>query len=304
MPRAKKKEDTIEETTEVIVVGADSPAMETVINVREPMTALEKLKEELQSKRNLDTDKLNSEFNLDHAIDMVLELDKYTQISVFNSWKFFLNMNCIRQALRILPENIEKTCDGREEYDQIIRETTEFLEQEGDFISKLPAFIALNEKLRVTMYDNMLEPSTMEDTLKFMTENKPLAINFEKDYDERVRQGQKPGISKRVFCEVQLEDAMKSHHQLNERGQAAIEFCNDLNIHADRGHGDLPDWVIDTLYNKLTDKLTIRWQKLDIRRTGLRTKPSDRTEAEADQLLIEFVYNDLTGREFTREYGI
>ena len=296
MPKAKAKE--------VVVVGADSPAMQTEITQREPMSALAKLKEELQSKRNLDTGFETGNFDIEHAINMVLELDKFTKVSVFNSWKFFLNMNCIRQALRILPEDIEKTSEGREMYDNLIRETTEFLEQEGDFISKLPAFIALNEKLRITMYDDMLEPSTMEDTLKFMTDNKPTATQFEKDYEERIRQGQKPGITKRDFCALQLEDAMKSHRQLSERGQAAIEFCNDLNVQVDRGYGDLPDWVIDTLYNKLTDKLTHRWQKLDIRRTGLRTKPSDRTEAEADQLLIEFVYTDLTGREFVREYGI
>ena len=95
---------------------------------------------------------------------------------------------------------------------------------------------------------------------------------------------------------------MKQHQLLIERGQAAIEFCNDLNVHQDRGFGDLPDWAVDTLYNKMADKLSHRWMKLDIRRTGLRTKPSDRTEAQADQTLIEYVYKALTGREFATEY--
>jgi len=289
---------------EVVIIGADSPAMETVIVQRVPMTALAKLKEELEAGRNLDTGFEDSNFNIGEAIEMLMELDKYTKVSVFNSWKFFLNMNCIRQALRILPENVEKTLDGRAEYDNLIRETTEFLEREGDFISKLPAFIALNEHIRVTMYENMLEPSTMEDTLEFMTNAVPTTDRFEKDYDERVRQGQRPGISKRVFCELQLEEELNAFRQLSERGQAAIEFCKDLNINEDRGFGDLPDWVIDTLYNKMTEKLELRWQKLDIRRTGLKTKPEDRTEAQADQMLIEFVYKALTGNEFTREYGI
>lgn len=277
-------------------------AMETEITQREPMSALERLKDELKSKRNLDVGFETTDFNIDNAIDMVLELDKFTKISVFNSWKFFLNVQCIRQALRILPADIEKTVEGRDEYDHTIEKIMDEYEKEGDYATKLPAFIALNEKIREVMYNDMLEPSTMEDTLKFMTQQKPVAEQFERDYDERVRQGQRPGITKRDFCELQLKDALKQHNLLIERGQAAIEFCNDLHVHQDRGHGDLPDWAIDSLYNKLVDKLVHRWQRLDVRRTGLQVRPEDRTEAEADQILLEFVVRELTGREFVREY--
>jgi hypothetical protein len=294
IPEQLEAPDNIVAPTEVEVVK------------REPMTAFQKLKEEVDAKRagNLDTGFVTTDFDINHAIEMVMELDKYTKISVFNSWKFFLNMNCIRQALRIMPEHDEKTLENREDYDNAIRVALCDHEIEDTFQTKLPAFIELNETLRTIMYDNMLEPSTMEDTLEFMADKPPSAANFEKDYEERVRQGQRPGISKRDFCDLQLDDAMKSHRLLSERGQSAIEFCNDLNDQQKqgRGFGDLPDWAIDTLYNKLADKLVLRWQKLDIRRTGLRTKPADRTEAEADQTLVEFVYKELTGREFATEY--
>ena len=279
--------------------------METEVTQRNPITKLEKLKEELASKRNLDVGFQTTDFNIAGAIDLVMELDKFTKISVLNSWKFLLNMQCIRGAMRIIPDNIEKTAEGRDEYDHLIAkqmDSYEDEETEGMFRPSLPAFIALNELLRTTMYDDLLEPSTMEDTLKFMTRDAPTAALFEKDYEERVKQGQRPGISKREFCELQLEDAMKQHRQLIERGQDAIQFCEDLNVHQDRGFGDLPDWAVDALYNKLADKLAHRWAKLDIRRTGLRTKPADRTEAEADQTLIEFVYKELTGKEFVTEY--
>lgn len=277
-------------------------AMETEVVQREPATALEKLKEELAVKRNLDVGFENSNFDIKTALDMVMELDKYTKISVLNSIKFFLNMQCIRQAMRLMPNDIEKTAEGRDIYDHAIEKVMEDYEGEGDFAPKLPAFVALNEHLRVKMYDDLLEPSTMEDTLDFMTRQPPSITSFEKDYEARIAQGQRPGISKREFCELQLEDAMKQHEKLAEVGQAAIEFCNDLNVTEDRGWGDLPDWAVDAIYTKLVDKLALRWAKLDIRRTGLRIRPEERTEAEADQTLIEFVYKELTGREFATEY--
>jgi len=276
--------------------------MDTDIVVRNPITKLERLKEEMAAKRNLDVGFEKTDFDIKTAIDLVMELDKFTKISVLNSWRFFLNMQCIRMALRILPREFELTSDGRDEYDHLIAKQMDEYEKDGDYAPTLPAFIALNELLRTTMYDDMLEPSSMESTLEFMTSNPPTAASFEKDYDARIAQGQRPGISKREFCELQLEDAVKQHRQLSETGQAAIQFCDDLRVHQDRGFGDLPDWAVDALYTKMVDKLAHRWAKLDIRRTGLRTKPNDRTEAEADQTLIEFVYEELTGRQFVTEY--
>jgi hypothetical protein len=276
--------------------------MDTEITVRNPITNLERLKEELANKRNLDTGFETTNFDIPVALSMVMELDKYTKVSVLNSWLFFLHMQCIRAALRILPKEFELTSDGRDEYDHMISKQMDEYEQDGDYAPTLPAFIALKELIRTTMYDDMLEPSTMESTLEFMTENAPTAANFEKDYEARIAAGQRPGISKREFCEMQLEDALKQHRQLAETGQAAIQFCEDLNVHQDRGFGDLPDWAVDTLFNKMVDKLAHRWAKLDIRRTGLRIKPNDRTEAEADQTMIEFVYKELTGRKFVTEY--
>jgi hypothetical protein len=276
--------------------------MDIEVTTREPLSALARIKEELASKRNLDVGFEKTDFDVATGINLVMELDKFTKISVLNSVKFLLNMNCIRQALRILPDNIEKTSDGRDLYDHLLAKTMDEYEHEGDYAPTLPAFIALNEYLRTTMYDDMLEPSTMESTLEFMTKNPPKATDFEADYDARVAAGMRPGINKREFCQMQLDDAVKQHRQLEERGQAAIQFCEDLAVHQDRGFGDLPDWAVDAIYSKIVDKLAARWSKLDIRRTGLKMKPADRTEAEADQTLIEFVYEELTGRKFVTEY--
>jgi hypothetical protein len=280
-------------TQEVEVTEVATPSMAT----------LQELKERVRNSRNLDVGFENTNFNIDQAISMVLELDKYTKISVLNSIKFYVNMQCIRQALRIIPqEGIEKTSDSREDYDHLIAATMDEYEKDGDYATKLPAFISLNEHLEAVMFDDMLQPSSMEDTLDFMTRNKPVAANFERDYDERVRQGQRPGISKRDFCEMQLEDSLKQHDRLVENGQAAIQFCRDLSITGDRGFGDLPDWAVDAIYSKIVDKLAHRWGKLDIRRTALRIKPQDRDEAQGDQTLIEHVYQCLTGRQMVTEY--
>jgi hypothetical protein len=277
--------------------------METNVTKVNSLSELEKLKDQVRSARNLDVGFETSHFNIDEALDMVMQLDKYTKISVLNSVRFFLNMQCIRQALRILPqEGIEKTAEGRDQYDHLIEFTMQEYEKAGDYAPKLPAFMALNEMIRTTMYDDNLEPSSMDDTLAFMSRNQPKKEDFEADYEARLQQGQRPGISKREFCEMQLQDALRQQESLVERGQAAIQFCHDLNVSPDRGYKDLPDWAVDTIYNKVVDKLAFRWAKLDIRRTGPRISPNDRTEAEADQTLIEFVYEALTGRKMATEY--
>jgi hypothetical protein len=277
--------------------------METNVTKVHSLSELEKLKDQVRSARNLDVGFETNNFNIDEALDMVMQLDKYTKISVLNSIRFFLNMQCIRQALRILPqEGIEKTAEGRDQYDHLIEFTMQEYEKDGDYAPKLPAFMALNEMIRTTMYDDNLEPSSMDDTLAFMGRNQPKKEDFEADYEARLQQGQRPGISKREFCEMQLQDALRQQESLVERGQAAIQFCYDLNVSPDRGYKDLPDWAVDTIYNKVVDKLAFRWAKLDIRRTGPRISPNDRTEAEADQTLIEFVYEALTGRKMATEY--
>mgnify|MGYP006312003797 FL=1 len=142
----------------------------------------------------------------------------------------------------------------------------------------------------------------MESTLEFLTKNPPSASQFEADYDARVRAGARPGLSKRDFCAAMLETEMRRHEDLVERGQAAIQFCFDLNVHADRGFGDLPDWALETIRDKTIDKLVKRWQRLDIRRTDPRLNEGDRLEAQADQDLLEIVYKTLSGRDLIREY--
>jgi hypothetical protein len=278
--------------------------MDTEITTREPMTALEKLKEELQSKRNLDVGFDHTDFNIVTATNLVLELDKYTQMSVFASWRGYTNMQCISQALKILPyDGFEKTAESRDEYDHLIAKTMEDYEAEGDYAPALPSFVAFNEFLRTTMYDHLIDVRPLEDTLDFMTKREQDLGTFEVEYDNRVKQGMRPGISKREFCEMKMTESQQRTNNTAESGQAAIQFIEDLNIHQDRGFGDLPDWAITRLYEKLVDSLVKRRAKLDDRRTNTSLPESARMEAEADETLLEFVYNEITGKEMVQEYG-
>ena len=279
--------------------------MDTEIVQREPMTALERLKDELKSKRNLDVGFEHTDFDVKTAVDLILELDKYTQMSVFASWRGYTNMQCISQAMKLLPyHGIEKTVDGREEYDRLVQKTMEEYENmESEFRPVLPAFIAFNDYLREVMYNNMIDVRSLEDTLEFMGSRETTASSFEAEYDNRVRQGMRPGISKREFCEMKVLEAENRTHNTEETGQAAIQFIEDLNVHQDRGFGDLPDWAITKLYEKLSDALNRRRAKLDDRRTNLSLPESARMEAEADETMLEFVYQEITGKEMTQEYG-
>ena len=53
--------------------------MDTEVVQAPPMTALEKLKEELKSQRNLDVGFETTDFDINNAIRMIMEMDKYTR---------------------------------------------------------------------------------------------------------------------------------------------------------------------------------------------------------------------------------
>jgi hypothetical protein len=283
-------------------------AMDTEVTQRPPMTALEKLKDRLRSARNLDVGFEDSNFDVEKALTLFMELDEYSQKSILPSWRGVLNMYSINQAMGILrnqdlfPDGLEKTSDNREVYDRAIEKVLEGYEQEGDFKMVLPPIIALNERVRDVMNDCMVPWRPIEDTLAFMTSTPPTAEKFIAEYDGLLARNQRPAMSKREYCDLRLATELRKHNDMIERGQEAIQFINDLNVTADRGFGDAPDWLVSKLYEKTVDKLVQARNRLNIRSMQTYLTEPQRLEAEAQQAIVEWVYEQITGKGMTSEY--
>ena len=279
--------------------------MDTEITKRSPMDELARLKDQIRSARNLDVGfDSGKDFDVEKAIDLVRECDKYTQMSIFPSWRGTLNMAIIREAMQLVPANgFEKTAEGRDEYDHALRKALEEYDENGDFAPRaLPSMLALNDRLRCVMVDQMIDVRPIESSLEFMAQDAPKPSDFEEEYEDLVNDGERPAMTKREFCEIKARGAERNHDRMTEHGTDALQLCEDLNITYERGYGDLPENMRERLFEKFVTKMTERRNKLNIREMNKLLKPGERLEAKASRALVEFVFEQVVGRGMISEY--
>lgn len=214
-------------------------------------------------------------------------LDTYSQLSVLGSWSFMINAACINQAMRYIPD--EPVDNGIEQFTQYEAARRSLIREAEDGNSRLPALLALQRDLQGMIYEADGQSRGIEDTFRFITENAPKRATFEADYDNRVRMGMKPAMSKRVFVDYEYERAMAQHNKLVACGEDAVRLCETITIEDTRGYNDLPDWITESFERKLVEKLHARWEKLDLVRSNPRRQKQIRDAAAADQRLIETV---------------
>jgi hypothetical protein len=279
--------------------------MDTEITKMSPMDELARLKDQIRSARNLDVGfDSGKDFDVEKAIDLICECDKYTQTSIFASWRGTLNMAIIREAMKLVPANgFEKTAEGRDEYDNMLRKAMEEYEQDGDFAPRaLPSMLALNDRLRCVMIDQMIDVRPIESTLEFMAQDAPKPSDFEAEYEDLLNHGERPAMTKREFCEIKARGAERNHDRMTEHGTDALQLCEDLKITYERGYGDLPENIRERLFEKFISKMIDRRNNLNIREMNRLLKPGDRLEAEASRALVEFVFEQVVGRGMVSEY--
>lgn len=224
------------------------------------------------------------------------DLDTYTQRSVIGSWAFFVNSQCINQAVRILPDMPDEGdgIDGYTPWEGAIRtaqvKMTNDEEEGGDFTNVLPAWVAMQRHISYMMTETGGDPSGVEDTYEFLTSRAPTRDRFEADFAMRVKMGMRPGITRKEFVNAEYARAMDQHHKLVAKGEHAVQLIDRLTLatgtQVERGFDDLPDWVAETLNQKFVQKLKDRWTRLEMTRTNPRVNTSNRDAAEGDQLLI------------------
>lgn len=222
-------------------------------------------------------------------------LDTYTQLSVLGSWSFIVNAACINQAMRFVPD--EPVDNGIECFTQYEAARRAMIKEAEDS-NRVPALIALQRDLTGMIYEADGQSRGLDDTLGFLTENAPKRATFEADYDNRVRLGMKPGMSKRQFVDYEYERAMNQHNQLVAKGEHAVRLCDTITVEDTRGYNDLPEWVTESFERKFIEKLHARWEKLDLVRSNPRRQKQIRDAAAADQMQIAAVlaeYGEVPG---------
>lgn len=225
------------------------------------------------------------------------DLDTFTQRSVLGSWSFFINSQCINQGVRALPDVPDEGegIDGYTPWEGAIRTAQVKLSEQaqtegGDMQPTLPAWIALHRYVSHMMTETGGDPSTVLSTYEFLSEKGPTRERFEADFAMRVKMGMRPGISRKDFVDGEYQRALDQHQRMLAKGEHAVQLIERLTLatsgQVERGFDDLPEWVLETLQQKLVQKLKDRWTRLEIQRTNPRVNVQNRDAAEGDQLLI------------------
>lgn len=212
---------------------------------------------------------------------IVSGLTQWDIASVMGSWNFAVNAALINNIIRALPPVRESSgADGSAEYLDAIQYLINHPDQQ------LIAYRGVQTLIQEVM-DNYtsLVASSMEDTLAFMLTTPPTSAQFEREYDHRKKNGG-IRITMKQFVESELAQAKQRFEILRNHGGEAIMIANQI----EAGDPDTaPEWLVEALHDKMHDKLTERWNKLEIRSSNPRIKQTDRDEAVADQLAIEAV---------------
>jgi hypothetical protein len=234
---------------------------------------------------------------IENILNCIRDLDVWSQFSVFGSWEFVVNTQCINQALKLVPD-IKDGIDGFNEYKSIIADAKDKLSNSGvyapehkesSFASTLPSFLNLRYAIYSSIYEADGTPRDLEGTLEFLVQSPPSRETFGKEFDFRVRSGNKPKISRRDFIDSELGRAQEQFEIMRNKGDTAVQLCREVekDLSLERGYDDLPDWVTETLLGKASEKLHTRWRKLDNVRSNPRRTKQIRDSAEADQMLVE-----------------
>lgn len=216
-------------------------------------------------------------------IDM---LDMYSQLSILGSWQYATNSAAINAALKLIPEkgDINDIDAANDFYAELKAAYAAALEND-----QLCAITALSADV-ATATSGVGEVRNLEDTLAFMQGRKPTEAQFIAEYETRRRSGMRPGIPIKKFVATELANAMQNYNRLVTKGMDAIALIDYVRTHTEETNYDcLPEWMAESLQQKLVEKLHARWEKLESNRTNLRLKKDRRDSAEADQLLVASV---------------
>lgn len=217
---------------------------------------------------------------IEKLMAQVNKLDMWTQLAIFGGWQYMVNSACINTALRYVPD--EPVDNGIEHYTQYEAARRRLIDEAET--SNLPALITLQRDISNSIGELGGTARELEDTLQFRSGKVPDKKTFEREFEERRRQGMRPNIPRQAFIKQEYEAACKAHNALVAKGEDAIRLCDTVTING--LEGNLPEWLPESMEQKMLEKLHDRWDKLERSRTNTRLKKKQRDEAEADQRMV------------------
>jgi hypothetical protein len=230
------------------------------------------------------------------------DLDEFSQRSIWGAWGFFANKQCINQGIYALPDVPEEDgveaggIEGYTQWEAAVRQAKIEVEdagqgQDGDYVTALPAWIALQQHVHFTLLEMGGRTNELKDTWQFISNRLPTRRQFETDFAVRVRLGNRPGITRKDFVDAEFKKAMASHEKWIAKGEPAITLIDRLILNTgtnvERGFDDLPEWVFDSMQDKLIQKMRQRWDTLEITRTSGYTSQSRKDESVGNQMILE-----------------
>jgi hypothetical protein len=222
------------------------------------------------------------------------KLDSWTQLAILGSWAFTANSACINAALRYVPDAPPEG-SGIEAVPQFEQARINAVKDAEN--SLLPVLLAVQRDISHAILQADGQIRDLDNTLEFMMGTAPKRETFEREFEERRRQGMKIGLTKKQFVDLEYDRACKRHEDLIAKGEHAVRLCQTLSVH-DVDDTSTPDWMLEAFEQKLIDKAHSRWEKLELLRTNPRARKQIRDSAEADQMLIKTLlaeYNEVPG---------
>lgn len=227
---------------------------------------------------------------MNHDIQKMLteitKLDSWDIQSVLGGVNFVVQQAAINKAVSLLPDLPPEGSgiDGYTPWEQKVHEP-EIKEACAPIVG-----IANQVKDVLNEYTAM-QPSEYDKVLEWLLQRPPTRAAAEAEYNTRKRLGMRPGMPMPVFVESVHAGALKRFENLKAKGEAAVRFLHGV----DGNDADAPEWLYQSIHDKVQVKLAERWLNAEIRRTNPKITQHDRDLAAANQRLIEDVITELGG---------
>jgi len=225
---------------------------------------------------------------IEKTLNEVAKLDSWDIGSILGGVNYLVRQAAINQTVRMLPD-IPEEGSGLEYFADWEKRM-----KDPEIKERVAPLLGLADRVADVMNEYSTMPiSSCEDVLKFMLspERQPKRETYVREYDERKRQGMKPGMTMKEFVEMEYSVQLIRHSNLVAKGEAAVKVIDSI----DPSDGDVPEWLYEAINAKVLQKLAQRWQRAELRRTNPRITKQDRDLAGANQALIESVIVDLGG---------
>jgi hypothetical protein len=224
--------------------------------------------------------------HIEKVLGEVTKLDSWDIMSILGGVNYAVQQAAINQVVKLIPEPPEKG-SGLENFTRWEQHM-----RDPQIRKVVNPFVGLSNRVKDVLNEYTdTPPSEYQNVLEFMLQRPPVRATFEAEYNRRKQLGMRPSMPLSVFVDMEYAAAMQRHANLTAKGEAAVLLLQQL----DGTDEEVPEWMIDTIDQKVEQKLEQRWNRAELRRTNPKLSKDKRDEAEANQQLIAAVITELGG---------